>query len=86
MMARDLAEELAFVLDESSPAVSEANLTPLGSSGPEGIQLSLPRSHQWGGAGSAKVPGLPFTESYNIAAGTMGFSEALGCILGCKSW
>lgn len=66
-MARDLAEELAFVLDESALLFLKAQPHSSGLSGPEGIQLSLQVTS---GVGRAALGALdcPFTESYNIAA------------------
>lgn len=65
--ARDLAEELAFVLDESiSPAVSESP-APLFWAQRTRRHSAVPAGHQWGGRAQYFVHWTaPFTESYII--------------------
>lgn len=81
--ARDLAEELAFVLDESAQLFLKAQPHSSGLSGPEGIQLS-PRVTSGVGGGSTLYPGLWHVQRAILSQhGTMGFSNV--CAASCAA-
>lgn len=72
-LARDLAEELAFVLDESAQLFLKAQPHSSGLNGPEGIQLS-PQVTSGVGGGSTLSTGLHHLQRVILSQHeTMGF-------------